>query len=239
MNEADGTEENFEDFDDLDLNHFAFNDFFLVLSAGQDVGFDYVAQLTAIHSLIGHQRHFDTELRSEIKRVEGIAATLTGAANSHAVDTLVDLIHESGYQGIAHSMAAAGMLAPFIESVFRAAFRSMRRELPSKDLVKNIMNFVDDEELGMQQYMPTTLEPTLEALFAYRNKLFHFGFEWPQEERLKFHRRLSEWPCDWFGVSTSGGDPWMFYMSTEFIKYCLDTAVQVLTGFARYRLSIS
>jgi len=35
---------------------------------------------------------------------------------------------ESIYQSIAHSMAAAGMLAPFIESVFRAAFRSVRRE---------------------------------------------------------------------------------------------------------------
>ena len=227
------------DFDDFDLNGFPLRDFELVLISGLDMKFDCAAQLTAIHTLIAHQRHFDTELRNEIKRVEGIAATLTGSANSHAVDTLVDLIHESIYQSIAHSMAAAGMLAPFIESVFRAAFRSLRRELPSRDLVKNIMNFVDDEELGMKQYMPTTLEPTLEALFAYRNKLFHFGFEWPQEERRKFQGRLSEWPYQWFGVSTSEGDPWMFYMSTEFITQCLDTAVQVLKGFAIYQYSNS
>ena len=227
------------DFDDFDLNGFPLRDFELVLISGLDMEFDCAAQLTAIHTLIAHQRHFDTELRNEIKRVEGIAATLTGTANSHAVDHLVDLIHESGFQDIAHSMAAVGMLAPFIESIFRAAFRGVGQELPNKDLVKHIMKVVDDEELGIKRYMPTTLGPTLEALFAYRNKLFHFGFEWPKEERLKFHRRLSEWPCDWFGVSTSGGNPWMFYMSTEFIKYCLDIAVQVLTGFARYRLSIS
>jgi len=95
--------ESFEDFDELDLDQIAFGDFSLVLSAGLDMGFDSVAQLTAIYTLIGQQRHSGAELRSEIKRVEGIAATLSGSANSHAVDTVVDLIHESIYQSIAHS----------------------------------------------------------------------------------------------------------------------------------------
>ena len=233
--ETRNVERAFEDFDNEGL---VLTDFELVNFAGQDTEFDYVAQLTAIYTLVAHQNYFDNELSEEIKRVQGIAETSTGEANYRAVDRAVDMMHESAYQGIAHSMAVVGMLAPFIESIFRLAFRVVEREWPRNDMAKNLIKVINDENLGLSEYMPKGLEPTLEALFSYRNKMLHFGFHWPEEERTRFNGRLSDWPSHWFDIATSGGRPWMFYMSSEFITHCLDTTVEILKGFARYRLGI-
>ena len=119
------------------------------------------------------------------------------------------------------------MIAPFIESVFYQAFQNIGREMtkdgspPSnharwkqsveepwdcrfvwtgehrrKDLVKGIMQLSD--VIDMTRFMPKDLELTLSALFAYRNKTFHCGFEWSLEERFRFNKRLNEssWPAD-------------------------------------------
>jgi hypothetical protein len=50
------------------------------------------------------------------------------------------------------------------------------------DLVEGIMELADATELTL----PDGLENLLEALFSYRNKMFHCGFEWPKNECLKF-----------------------------------------------------
>ena len=36
----------------------------------------------------------------------------------HAVNMWIEKVHQSIYQGAAHSMAAVGMIAPLVESVF-------------------------------------------------------------------------------------------------------------------------
>ena len=75
---------------------------------------------------------------------------------------------------------------------------------------------------------------TLAALFAYRNKMFHNGFEWPMKERHKFSEEIQRrgWPPEWFKKSTSGDQPWIFYMSADFIQHCLDTIDQVWREWA-------
>ena len=112
----------------------------------------------------------------EIKRVEEIASTLTGEANRRAVDHLVELLHYSTYHDVAESMSAAGMMAPFIESIFRSVCRKMGHELPQRDFVANVVKFLGSEGRDIKEYMPADLEVTLEALFLYGNRLFHHGF---------------------------------------------------------------
>ena len=66
--------------------------------------------------------------------------------------------------------------------------------------------------------------------------MFHNGFEWPMEERAKFEKRIVEkgWPNDWFSKSTTGSDPWIFYMSANFIEHCLEIIDQILAGVGAY-----
>ena len=226
---------------------------------------DYDSQLIAIRGLLTRQGKADKELVTEIEKIEAFAARASGVRNQQAVDEWADHMHHSVYQDAAHSMAAVGMIAPFVESVFYQAFQNIGREMakdispPSnharwkqsvedqwdcnfvwtgghrrKDLVKGIMQLVD--AVDMTRYMPNDLEPTLSALFEYRNKMFHHGFEWPLEERRRFNKRLNEsgWPPDWFSKATSDGKPWVFYMSSVFIEHCLVRTAQIITGIGGF-----
>jgi hypothetical protein len=118
-------------------------------------------------------------------------------------------------------MAAVGMLAPFVETVLHRCFLGIGNRLypaatpkepherwkatrevqwdchffirsgrVEKNLAKGIVQLRD--ALGLTDRMPAEIEPTLSALFAYRNAMFHNGFEWPIEERESFARRIAE-----------------------------------------------
>ena len=197
---------------------------------------DYLSQLNSIRALFWRQHHADAQLQAQIERMEGIARSSIGEANDLAVDQHIELIHNSIYQDAAHSMAAVGMVAPLLESIFKHVFEQLGRKKPERWLAKKIMEMVNDESLGMREYMPKDLKLTLDALFLYRNKMFHHGLEWPQTQRKAFADRLSDWPEGWFSSSTSDGEPWMFYMSGEFISHCLDTVEDVLRGLIRFQL---
>lgn len=99
------------------------------------------------------------------------------------------------------------------------------------DIVAGIAELA--EATGLIRHLPTDTSSTLAALFYYRNRMFHHGFEWPEEERAKFEARLAaeSWPDDWFESARSGGKPWVFYMSETFIKHCLDTIDAAVTAF--------
>ena len=220
------------------MSHFGFSSDFNFDEHDLDhgLGFDYESQLAAARRLLSQQDWAHTQLESEISQAGEFARKSSGEANDYAVDRHIELIHDSIYQSAAHSMAAVGMLAPLIESIFRRAFQCIGEELPTKDLVKRILRVIDDESIGMSEYMPEKLKPTLEALFQYRNKMFHNGFEWPADERRKFDSNLSQWPEGWFERSTSGSEPWMFYMTTMFISHCIDIAEGILLGLIRFWL---
>ena len=88
----------------------------------------------------------------------------------------------------------------------------------------------------MKKYLPDDLEPTLSALFAYRNKMFHGGFEWSSKELKKFERQLDEtsWHPEWFLRATTDDEPWMFYMSPDFVDHCLEMAELVIRGLRKF-----
>ena len=104
--------------------------------------FNHGAQLVAIRGLLYRQEQADQKLSDKIREADEVARRTRGSANDHAIDVWVELAEMSCYQDAAHSMAAVGMIAPLIESVFRTAFRSIRNELPSAHLVRNIIERV-------------------------------------------------------------------------------------------------
>ena len=195
--------------------------------------FDYDSQMAAIFDLLYRLEEADDKLAFDIKNTEEFALRSSGDANESAVEEWVDLTHASLYQDAAHSMAAVGMLAPVIESVFKNAFLKMGENLHRKGgIVKGIESAV--ERSGLRPYLPDDLISTLEALFAYRNKMFHYGFEWPQDERRKFNNRLSDWPTGWFQKATLDDEPWMFYMSPYFIRHCLSVILMCIEGIESF-----
>ena len=197
-------------------------------------GFNYEAQLVAIGGLLYRQEQAEEELSDRIKEADEVARRSEGRANDYAVDVYVELAQMSCYQDMAHSMAAVSMIAPLIESVFRVAFRSIGKDLPRKDIAKGIVKGVG--EIGMMEYLPTNLEPTLSALFAYRNKMFHGGFEWSAEKLNGFERRLEKghWPSKWFDKATSDDKPWMFYMTPAFVDHCFAMAKGIVEGIEQF-----
>lgn len=228
--------------------------------------FDYEAQLSAVHALLLRQTNSNQLLKDEIAKIDALARRTSGLLNQRAVDEWVDHLHASVYQDAAHSMAAVGMLAPLFESILCQSFGGIRRILETgvvplsshprwqwsatekwncqfvfgkngrkKNLVEGVLQLAD--AVGLLDYLPDDLKPTLEALFSYRNKMFHLGFEWPIEEREKFQKQLAQtdnWPSDWFTTATSDHKPWIFYLTDTFIQHCLTTIDGVLGGVGAF-----
>lgn len=195
---------------------------------------NYSSQLLAIRDLLYRQERADRKLLDRIEEADEVARQARGRANEHAVDHWTELVEMSCYQDAAHSMAAVGMLAPLIESVFQSAFRYIGDELPRGKLVKNIVKRV--KKFGMEEYMPKDFESTLSALFEYRNNMFHGGFEWSSKRLKKFERLLDEngWTPEWFSMATSDDEPWMFYMTSAFVDHCLEMAEKLIKGIEQF-----
>ena len=87
---------------------------------GEDIDLD--AQLLAIRDLMRRHSVASAELSREIDELADAARSAKGPYAEHLVDLSVDRMHNSVYQDAAHSMAAAGMLAPLMESVLVRLF---------------------------------------------------------------------------------------------------------------------
>lgn len=235
-----------------------------------DGGVDYFAQISAVRDLLHRQQKADVSLWDEMTKIEAFIKNATGNTVDRAIDEWGEHFNASVYQDAAHSMAAVGMLAPLIESMFDQSFAGIRKlfetsrvainsshprwgqqstkkkwdyhfsldgtKLKKGGLAKGILELVDT--VGLSAHMPNDLKPVLQALFEYRNKMFHCGFEWPPVERKRFEEKRADWPSDWFSKSTSGDEPWIFYLSEAFTEHCLEIIHSVLSGigaFARIR----
>ena len=225
--------------------------------------YDLEAQLLAIRGLVKRNSESDKALEAEIKSLGAEICKHTDEYADYLQDSWIDHLHGSVFLDAAHSMSTVGMLAPFVESLFVAIFKGLRANRGPvdaasdaraaalhddfwnphyvfeggrrrRDVVKGIGQL--SESTGLAAYLPDSLSKTLSALFEYRNKMFHNGFEWPMVEREKFGNaiRRNQWPSEWFTQSTTDGKPWIFYMSSEFIQHCFSTIDQVLEGVGDY-----
>jgi hypothetical protein len=224
---------------------------------------DLEAQLLAVRSVLRRNAQADSELAREIEDLGKRAGEASGEYGMHLENTWVDHLHDSVFQDAAHSMAAVGMLAPMLESLFVATFRGIGDLKPPVTpvtlggvraahvgdpkfwdphfyfgvsrrqrigIVRGIRQLA--ESTGLAPRLPADYGDVLNALFSYRNKMFHWGFEWPKDEREKFERLIvSEgWPSDWFTRSLSGGQTWILYMSDVLIRLVLTRIDEMLDG---------
>jgi hypothetical protein len=89
--------------------------------------------------------------------------------------------------------------------------------------------------VGLTPHFTASLMNVLEALFSYRNKMFHLGFEWPIKERTSFNNRIRNENWDnWFSVATSDGKPWIFYMTQTFVLKCVHEIDELLSAIGRF-----
>ena len=228
---------------------------------------DYESQLLAIRELLDlHSRKARArdgkiaEIAQDIPKYNGWNGVL--AENEH-----VDLLHMSVYEDAAHSMAAIGMLAPFIETIFSHAFQSAKSHYSgapkisanhprwqaseskrwdcrwfyqSGGMKKNVVEGILElsSAIGLSEFLPKDLHKALQAVFEYRNKMLHHGFEWPLKEREKFRQRARDnWPQEWFSWATRDGDPWICYMTDTLINGCLTQIDQILDAIGQFVMS--
>lgn len=229
---------------------------------------DYEAQLIAISDLLQRHKEAEETTTAQIKAVDEFAQKSSGLRNEHAVEEWMQLLHSSTYQDAAHSMAALGMLAPLIESLFYQAFQGIRtryygidvippghtrsgiakadafwdchllysakaKSKVQKDVVAGIMELAD--AVALAPHLPGDLLAILEAVFRYRNKMFHFGFEWPRKECENFAKDMATEGWEpWFASATRNGVPFIFYMRDKLISRSFDLVHEALSGLGAY-----
>ena len=162
--------------------------------------FNYDAQLKAIQALLGQYEKAALHLQSTMKK----------SYDDGDIDAFGEQFYDEIYQGIAHSMSAIGLLAPFIESFFCQAFQGIYNDFSKpnslayshprlKQLTKESWNcrFFWKEgkyksgliegiiqlakAIKMFPYLPQTMEQTLQAIFCYRNNMFHWALNGPKK----------------------------------------------------------
>ena len=163
------------------------------------------------------------------------------------------------FQSSAHSMAAVGMLAPFIESLFVEIFKALktrgteiksdhlRHDLPpkkrwdprvyaeNKNERRGIAKGTNQlaEAIDLLPLLPDNLEMSLMALYKYRNKMFHNGFEWPETIISSFDEERKDWP-GWFDLARRDDKPWLVFITPEFCAHCVDLIDAIIDGTGRF-----
>lgn len=227
---------------------------------------DLEAQLIAVRSLLRRSAQADTDLAAEIEELAKRAGEARGEYGLHLENSWVDHLHGSVFQDAAHSMAAVGMVVPMLESLLTATFVGIRdlsdpavpvtptghrahflgdqhfwdphylygatRGL--KDIARGAVQLA--ESTGLSSFLPADFATVADALFTYRNRMFHHGFEWPKAERVKFAALIVDkgWPANWFARSESDHEPWIFYMSDDLINHALGWFDALLEGIGAF-----
>ncbi|MCE2486271.1 MAG: hypothetical protein J4F42_12205 [Desulfurellaceae bacterium] len=231
-------------------------------------GIDLEAQLLAIKSLLSRNQQAEDDLKREIDDLCEQSRKTAQEVQDSGDYRGPDRAYEAFFEDMANSMAAVGMLAPFVEALFVSVFKHFeekgttapspgdpRRQVTGRSYwdpnlvyeqsekrkdrgrVKGIFQIAGS--IGLEPFLPKDSQKTLEALFLYRNRMFHDGLEWPEKMRTKFRDMIQkeDWPEEWFPPTSKNGEPLLFSMSTEFIQHCLRTIDGILDGVGAYARS--
>jgi hypothetical protein len=103
----------------------------------------------------------------------------------------------------------------------------------SENVVAGIVQLA--KAIDLKKYLPVDLPKTIEALFDYRNFMFHNGFEWPEGrcEAFAAHIEGGGWKA-WFECSERSDKPRIFYMTDEFIRHCVEMVHKLLGALGAY-----
>jgi hypothetical protein len=233
---------------DREYAHFYFQDY------------DLDAQMIAIRGFLSASRLAE---RSQTEEIEALARRAKEIGSDHLVGMWTEELHSSVYHDAARSAAAVGILAPFVENLFTGIFRGIAtmgedvlghdqasaRSERAKAQFWNPANFYEKGEVrtdlaagivqlaqasALKPHLPDDLKDVLTALFDYRNRMLHNGFEWPPAQREAFRDRARHWPKGWFLSATTNRTPWVWYMSEKFIARLLSLVDQVLDAAGQH-----
>jgi hypothetical protein len=177
-------------------------------------------QIAAIKAIVElHKQDSARRNKSIVTLISEAETRSTFEDRAKANDEGADLLQETFYAEAAYSMSAVGMLAPFLETIFKQAFFAIGEQLYSLTapppqherwtmpdakkwdchyVLRNGKPALDlvagimqiSEALGLLSRLPKDFGLRLGALFSYRNAMFHNGFEWPRQERKKFEAKI-------------------------------------------------
>ena len=185
---------------------------------------DLELQLLAIKSILRRNREAEENTTREIECLYERARQAEQAHSPYQDEEWVERTFESFFHNAAHSMAAVGMLAPFVEALFVRIFQYFRNEEQNTSPVntenqrrqlaeneywnpylvfekrsrrKDIAEGIIQlaDSVGLTRFFPNDYKKILKALYGYRNKMFHNGFLWPEVERENFRKTLQA--SDW------------------------------------------
>ena len=214
-------EDDWEEYKDIDHLMYELSDRDEAVTFLREI--DLEAQLVAIKGALERNWQAEETVTAKIEQLEERHRSSNDDEDyrMHLVDRWVDAMHDKVFQDAAYSMAAVGMLAPFVESMFVSIFWSIR------ELRRHGEDSMDDDfriaaaeadfwdphfvykrggrgrdlvagirqlakTTGLVEHLPADYEKVLSALMMYRNKMFHLGFEWPMVEREKFQKNIDD-----------------------------------------------
>ncbi len=196
-------------------------------------GADYHAQLDAVRKFLSWQDQANARRQQELQEAEQIVKAASGEVREWLNDELIERWQNTVYEDATRSIGATVMLTPLVESLFHRLALLLGVPWQGRRIPKEIMKLVKGCSLSP---ISSDLEPSLKALFEYRNKMFHWGIEWPFDQRERFDRliRDSGWPSSWFDRAIDGDGPWVFYLTAEFVSHCLDSIEQLIDSVRHF-----
>jgi hypothetical protein len=111
-----------------------FTDYDHALYRVLDGGVDYIAQISAIRDLLHRHKQDHESLHDEMTQ---ITEFIKKTGSTRAIDEYGEHFFAQVYQDAAHSMAAVGMLAPLIESMFDQSFAGIRQLFETSTMAIN------------------------------------------------------------------------------------------------------
>ncbi len=95
------------------------------------------------------------------------------------------------------------------------------------------------EASGLDQFLPADFMTWFEAMFTYRNFMFHGGFEWALERREFFEKEIEKKGWDqFFTCSKSNDRPWIYYITNEAIDALPTIVEDMLDSLGRFAKSL-
>jgi hypothetical protein len=216
--------------------------------------YDFQSQLYEVKLLLDHIFTWRNELSGRMSEAwhdfsHAEEGTLECALANSKWDSLA---HGSCYRVAACSQAAVGAVAPLIENLLVVIFK--QRQLRYKgtpgshhrwklnlsdfwnphkvsergdlkqgdDIVRGTMQLT--AALEMKAEFPSEFESVIKALFTYRNRILHYGYEWPAEECSNFmNLAANEKWLPWLDfASYANGQLWIISIKDEFVRKCLE-----------------
>ena len=95
---------------------------------------DWESQLEAIRGVLGRNQKASQTVSAHIDELRQEAETYRGPHHEHVVDEHVDAMFRSSYSEAANSMAAIGMIAPMLESLYSQSFHSLGEMYATKGM---------------------------------------------------------------------------------------------------------